>query len=155
TGRRATRSLWHPDNRPSPRAGGGRDWPRRSSPGWQWPRRWPCWSKSETATYTVPRPRLLEQPGVMTTDELRQLLESVRSGRTDIDAARGRLGRPAVADLGFAQVDLDRRGRCGFPEVIFCEGKAPEWIEGVARRLAEAKQDCLGTRVSAEQSDHL
>jgi NCAIR mutase (PurE)-related protein len=91
----------------------------------------------------------------MTTDELRQLLESVRTGRTDVDAALGRLGRPAVADLGFAQVDLDRRGRCGFPEVIFCEGKAAEWVEGVARRLAEAKQDCLGTRVSAEQSEHL
>ncbi len=91
----------------------------------------------------------------MTTDELRVLLEAVRAGRTDVDAALGQLGRPPVADLGFAQVDLDRRARCGFPEVIFCEGKTPEWVEGVARRLAEAKQDCLGTRVNAEQAAHL
>jgi NCAIR mutase (PurE)-related protein len=91
----------------------------------------------------------------MSTDELRLLLEAVRAGRTDVDAALGHLDRPALADLGFAQVDLDRRARCGFPEVIFCEGKTPEWVEGVARRLADVKQDCLGTRVSAEQAAHL
>jgi pyridinium-3,5-biscarboxylic acid mononucleotide synthase len=91
----------------------------------------------------------------MTSDELRQLLEAVRAGRTDVESALGRLGQPAVGDLGFAQVDLDRRARCGFPEVIFCEGKTPEWVEGVARRLTDARQDCLGTRVSPEQAAHL
>lgn len=91
----------------------------------------------------------------MTNDDLRHLLESVRSGQTDIESALGRLGRPPIADLGFAQVDLDRRARCGFPEVIFCEGKTPEWVESVVLRLAEARQDCLGTRVNAEQSAHL
>ena len=91
----------------------------------------------------------------MTTDDLRLLLEAVRAGRTDVTTALGQLNRSSVADLGFAQVDLDRRARCGFPEVIFCEGKTPEWVEGVARRLAEAGQDCLGTRVNAEQAAHL
>jgi hypothetical protein len=91
----------------------------------------------------------------MTNDELRRLLESVQAGRTDVESALGQLGRPPIADLGFAQVDLDRRARCGFPEVIFCEGKTPEWVESVARRLVEAKQDCLGTRVNAEQAAHL
>ena len=91
----------------------------------------------------------------MTAEQLRHLLESVRAGRTDVEAALGQLGGSSVADLGFAQVDLDRRARCGFPEVIYCEGKTPEWVEGVARRLAEAKQDCLGTRVSPEHAAHL
>src|SRR6478752_10532694 len=91
----------------------------------------------------------------MSTDELRLLLEAVRGGRTDVTAALGQLGGSSVADLGFAQVDLDRRARCGFPEVIFCEGKTPEWVEGVARRLAEANQDCLGTRVNADQATYL
>ena len=51
----------------------------------------------------------------MSTDELRHLLEAVRAGRTDVDAAARELGRPAVADLGFAQVDLDRRRLEGQP----------------------------------------
>src|SRR5262245_620287 len=62
---------------------------------------------------------------------------------------------PPVADLGFAQVDLHRKSRCGFPEVIFSQGKTPEWIEGVVRQLVAAGQDCLATRVSPEQAAHL
>jgi NCAIR mutase (PurE)-related protein len=59
------------------------------------------------------------------------------------------------ADLGFARVDLQRKDRCGFPEVIFCEGKTCEWVEGVVRQLAQAGQHCLATRVNAEQAQHL
>jgi NCAIR mutase (PurE)-related protein len=59
------------------------------------------------------------------------------------------------ADLGFAHVDLQRRQRCGFPEVIFCEGKTAEWVEAVMRKLVEAGQDCLGTRVNDPQAAYL
>ena len=90
----------------------------------------------------------------MNANELRELLEQVRAGQLGVEAAAQRL-TPPVADLGFASVDLHRRERCGFPEVIFCEGKTPEWVEGVARRLAEAGQDCLATRVSEAQAEHL
>jgi NCAIR mutase (PurE)-related protein len=60
-----------------------------------------------------------------------------------------------VADLGYAQVDLHRRQRCGFPEVIFCQGKTPAHVEGVVRQLLAAGQDSLATRVSDEQAAHL
>jgi pyridinium-3,5-biscarboxylic acid mononucleotide synthase len=65
------------------------------------------------------------------------------------------MGDRAEADLGFAHVDLHRNVRCGFPEVIFCEGKTKEWVEGVVRQLVGAGQHCLATRVSPEQADHL
>jgi NCAIR mutase (PurE)-related protein len=89
------------------------------------------------------------------TQELRQLLEQLQAGQVGVDEALQRIGAPAEADLGFAHVDLHRRQRCGFPEVIFCEGKTCEWVEGVVRQLAENGQDCLATRVSAEQADYL
>ena len=91
----------------------------------------------------------------METNDLRELLEQVQSGRLGVEAALERLRPPAVVDLGYAHVDLHRRERCGFPEVIFCEGKAPAWVEGVVRRLVEAGQDCLATRLNAEQAAHL
>jgi NCAIR mutase (PurE)-related protein len=87
--------------------------------------------------------------------QLRQLLEEVSAGRLDVDAALARIDLPHVADLGFAHVDLHRRQRCGFPEVIFCEGKTCEWVEAVIRKLVESRQDCLATRVSEDQATHL
>src|SRR5947209_17649535 len=89
------------------------------------------------------------------TDDLRHILEQIQGGRLSVDAALERLNSAAVSDLGYANVDLHRRQRCGFPEVIFCEGKSCEWVEGVVRKLAEAGQDCLATRVNADQAQHL
>jgi NCAIR mutase (PurE)-related protein len=86
--------------------------------------------------------------------DLRELLEQVHGGNLGIEAALEKL-RPPVANLGFAHVDLHRRERCGFPEVIFCQGKTCEWIEGVVQKLIDANQHCLATRVSDEQATHL
>jgi NCAIR mutase (PurE)-related protein len=89
-------------------------------------------------------------------DQLRALFEQVQAGRVTVDeAVSSAAANPLVADLGYAHVDLQRSERCGFPEVIFCEGKTPEWAAGVAARLVEAGQDCLATRVSPEQAAHL
>jgi NCAIR mutase (PurE)-related protein len=91
----------------------------------------------------------------MTSADLRRLLENLLAGTVSIEEAQLALHSEPVSDLGFAQVDLHRRQRCGFPEVIFCEGKTPAWVEGVVAQLVAAKQDCLATRVNAEQSQHL
>jgi NCAIR mutase (PurE)-related protein len=91
----------------------------------------------------------------MTANEIRELLEAVRTGGVRIEDAAARLASHGVAELGFATLDLQRKDRCGFPEVVFAEGKTPEWVEGAVRRLAEAGQDCFVTRVNAAQADHL
>jgi hypothetical protein len=92
----------------------------------------------------------------MSVDEnLRALLERVRAGVLSVDAALDHVQARQVADLGFAQVDLARAERCGFPEVIFCPGKSPAAVEAIVRRLHEAGQGCLATRVSPEQAAHL
>ena len=88
----------------------------------------------------------------MTTDA-RHILGLVREGALSIDDAAAQLG--GVAELGFATLDLHRKDRCGFPEVVFAEGKTSEWVEGAVRRLAAAGQDCFVTRVSAAQAEHL
>jgi NCAIR mutase (PurE)-related protein len=88
-------------------------------------------------------------------NDLRECLEQLRSGRLGVEQVLERIQAGQVSNLGYAHVDLQRRTRCGFPEVIFCEGKTSEWVEGVVRRLAEAGQDCLATRVGAGQAEHL
>jgi NCAIR mutase (PurE)-related protein len=91
----------------------------------------------------------------MIADELRELLEGVRTGAVGVGEATARIGRASVAELSFATLDLDRRQRCGFPEVVFAEGKTADWVGGAVQRLLEAGEDCFVTRVSAEQSAHL
>jgi NCAIR mutase (PurE)-related protein len=98
------------------------------------------------------------EPGILTlmnSSALRELLERIRAGAMTVDAALAQVEASQVADLGYAHVDLHRRARCGFPEVIFGEGKEPVWIAGVVRKLAEAGQDCLATRISPAQAEYL
>lgn len=53
-------------------------------------------------------------------------------------------------DLGFAKVDHHRHLRCGFPEVILCEGKTPEQVAEIARRIVENESGLLATRATPE-----
>ena len=60
----------------------------------------------------------------MDSHELKELLDAVRDGRIAPAAAAGRIQMHPYQDAGgFAKVDLHRRVRCGFPEVIFGQGK--------------------------------
>ncbi len=60
----------------------------------------------------------------MDSHELKQLLDAVRDGRITSDEAASRIAILPFQDAGdFAKVDLHRRVRCGFPEVVFGQGK--------------------------------
>jgi pyridinium-3,5-biscarboxylic acid mononucleotide synthase len=50
-------------------------------------------------------------------------------------------------------LDLARADRCGFPEVVYGEGKMPETIVEVFRAQQAAGQACLATRVSPVQAE--
>jgi len=60
-----------------------------------------------------------------------------------------------VADLGFAQVDLHRALRKGFPEVIFGSGKTPQQVVAIAAKLLGREQHVLVTRISREHATAL
>ena len=59
---------------------------------------------------------------------------------------------PATAITESARVDLDRPRRCGFPEVVFCEGKTSESVVEIFAALIDAGQEAFGTRASPEQA---
>jgi pyridinium-3,5-biscarboxylic acid mononucleotide synthase len=58
---------------------------------------------------------------------------------------------PPLEELGgFATVDLHRRVRCGFPEVIFGQGKTTEQVVAILGSMARHGLGGLATRISAE-----
>jgi NCAIR mutase (PurE)-related protein len=83
-------------------------------------------------------------------ERIRELLESVRLGEIELDAALERLSRLPFVDVPDARVDTHRALRSGLPEVIFAPGKTPEQIAAIVRALREAEQDVLATRVDPE-----
>ncbi|VAX38477.1 Circadian phase modifier [hydrothermal vent metagenome] len=50
-------------------------------------------------------------------------------------------------------IDLNRSERCGFPEVVYCEGKSAQTIIDIFQLQHQHEQDCFGTRISPEQSE--
>jgi hypothetical protein len=66
----------------------------------------------------------------------------------------GQMMSPApTAATSDAHVDLDRRRRCGFPEVVYCEGKSPESLVEIFEALDRSGQPYFGTRVSPAQAE--
>ncbi|HBS60547.1 MAG TPA: nickel pincer cofactor biosynthesis protein LarB [Firmicutes bacterium] len=86
----------------------------------------------------------------MIKDELRLLLEDVKSGRVNTEDALNKLKSLPYEDLGFAVLDHHRALRKGFPEVIFCQGKTVEQIADIFTRLCAGRRRILGTRASKE-----
>ena len=83
-------------------------------------------------------------------EALRRLLEEVSEGRVPVEDAVARLRTLPYENLGFARVDHHRALRGGAPEAIFCQGKTPEQVVAIARRLAEHHANVLATRASDE-----
>jgi NCAIR mutase (PurE)-related protein len=77
------------------------------------------------------------------------------AGRLDLPDFLHEAAQPATADLNEAQIDLDRRRRCGYPEVVFGEGKTVGTLERIFQALLASGADVLATRVSADQAAHL
>jgi pyridinium-3,5-biscarboxylic acid mononucleotide synthase len=98
----------------------------------------------------------------MPTDPITAILQQLHAGQITVADAAARIAslrsltlpaRPASGVTEDAHVDLDRSRRCGFPEVVFCEGKTPEAVVGIFETLHAHGEPCFGTRMSPEQID--
>jgi NCAIR mutase (PurE)-related protein len=88
--------------------------------------------------------------------ELKALLDAVRDGHMSPAMAAERIQLQPYQDAGgFAKVDLHRRVRCGFPEVIFGQGKTAPQIEAILKTLLEHEQGGLVTRLDPQAAVHL
>jgi hypothetical protein len=88
------------------------------------------------------------KPQAVDEAQLRRLLHQVRAGDCTVDDAlvQLRTGGAAAKELGFATVDHDRTRRCGFPEVVFCQGKTPEDTATIAAEILTRADRVLLTR---------
>src|SRR5688572_19182699 len=88
----------------------------------------------------------------MSPQRLRELLERVRSGDTDVTGALEELRMLPYRDLGEATVDHHRALRQGTPEVVFGEGKSVEQIALILAEMDRAGHSVLVTRLAADKA---
>jgi pyridinium-3,5-biscarboxylic acid mononucleotide synthase len=90
----------------------------------------------------------------MQTEKLKLLLQQVQTGQLDVESALAKLRTLPYENLdGFATIDHHRALRNGFPEVVFGQGKQPEQVVSIARRLIEHNDKVLVTRVDPAMAE--
>ena len=87
--------------------------------------------------------------------ETREILEKVKQGEITIEEAEKYFKREPFEEMGYAKLDMHREVRSGFPEVIFCSGKADEHLVQIVKKLYEKNGEVFGTRASAHQYEVL
>ena len=85
---------------------------------------------------------------IMNKSNLTKLLQSLRAGKTDVEAVLNRLKHLPFEDVSYAHIDHHRHLRHGMPEVIYCEGKTLDQVVGITKRMLKAGSDVLATRAS-------
>ncbi len=87
--------------------------------------------------------------------ELRELLEQVKSGELSVEDAEKHMRMQPFEDMGFVKLDMHRKVRSGFAEVIFCEGKADTHLLEIFGKLYDTYGEVFGTRASQAQYEML
>ncbi len=82
--------------------------------------------------------------------ETREILQKVKSGEITLEEAEQFFRREPFQEMGYAKLDMHREVRSGFPEVIFCSGKADEHLLQIFGKLYEENGEVFGTRASRE-----
>ena len=91
----------------------------------------------------------------MNRESIRELLESVRDGATDLDEALERLARMPFIEVPGARVDTHRALRAGLPEVVYAPGKTSDQIVDIVEVLRRAEQNALVTRVEPDVAERV
>ncbi|NLF71342.1 MAG: nickel pincer cofactor biosynthesis protein LarB [Candidatus Anammoximicrobium sp.] len=91
----------------------------------------------------------------MHTADLQRCAEQLAAGTLSVDEFVRTVARPLSAPLGEVTLDLDRAQRCGFPEVVYGEGKSVDTLLKIFRRLLDENIAVLATRIDTQKADKL
>lgn len=84
-----------------------------------------------------------------------EILKKLKNGELSVEEAEGHLRRQPFEELGYAKIDTHRKLRSGFPEVVFCSGKADEHLLEIFGKIYETEGEVFGTRASQRQYELL
>jgi NCAIR mutase (PurE)-related protein len=83
-------------------------------------------------------------------DRLIETAQALLAGELNSDEFLAQLDQQRSASLAEAELDLDRHRRCGYPEVVFGQGKSLANLLELVERLLEEGSPVLVTRIAAD-----
>ncbi len=83
--------------------------------------------------------------------EAREILMKFKNNEMTLEEAEHYFRKQPFEEMEYAKLDSHREIRSGFPEVIYCSGKADEHFVKIFQRLYEDNGEVLGTRASRHQ----
>ena len=83
--------------------------------------------------------------------DTREILEQLQKEQITLDQADHLLRRQPYEELAYAKLDMHRKVRSGWAEVIFCQGKADDHLLSIFSHLYEADGEVFGTRANEHQ----
>lgn len=87
----------------------------------------------------------------MNAEDMKKLLEGVKQGDIDIEAALKQLRDLPFKDIGHTKIDMHRELRSGYAEVIYCPGKTINQIKDIiACMLERSDNNILATKATVE-----
>jgi NCAIR mutase (PurE)-related protein len=89
----------------------------------------------------------------MKLDEIRKQAQKFLAGEAEAETLFSALDAWRTAQWPGGTVDLDRQRRCGFPEVIFADGKTTDELCAAIQQLLDADLPVLATRVAEQQAE--
>lgn len=91
----------------------------------------------------------------MDSNRVEELARRLARGDLQVSEFVAQLRATGTADLGEVQLDLDRRRRCGYPEVVFGQGKTVPTLVKIFDRLIQEGVAVLATRIAPEAGAEL
>ncbi|NTV77647.1 MAG: nickel pincer cofactor biosynthesis protein LarB [Clostridiales bacterium] len=83
--------------------------------------------------------------------ETREVLTKLKNNEITIEEAEKYFKRKPFEEMGYAKLDMHRKVRSGFAEVIFCSGKGDEHLLNIFEKLLQEDGEVFGTRASKHQ----
>lgn len=84
--------------------------------------------------------------------ESKEILTRFKNGEISLEEAELFFRKQPFEEMDeYAKLDTHREVRNGFPEVIFCSGKADKHLVNIFRKLYEQNGEVMGTRATCHQ----
>ena len=79
---------------------------------------------------------------------LQQILEKVKKGQLSVEHAEDLLKKEGYEEMDYAKLDITRKARTGFAEVVYCARKADEHLLNIYQKLYDMEHD-IGSKIKS------